>query len=179
MTTLTCPRCAPGRLDPAPDGDTRAWTCSPCGGHALTVSAVRQALPADRFAALWRATLTRAQPGRTPCPSCRGAMLDIEAPKAGAGSVRVDLCRPCQLFWFDLGERDAVAGGSASSPVPHPALTEDAALSLGARRLLAAEQLRLDRERRHLEGAGDRLHDRWLVGELVAGLVELLVSAAP
>jgi hypothetical protein len=177
MPTLTCPRCAPGRLDPALDGDSRAWTCASCGGHALTVTALRQALTTDRFAALWRATLTRAQPGRTPCPSCRGAMLDIEAPQASSRAVRVDLCRPCQLFWFDLGERDAVAGGAPAADQPRPPVARGDALSLDARRLLAEEQLRLDGERRHLEGAGDRLHDRWLVGEVVAGFVELLVSA--
>lgn len=176
MLSLTCPRCAPAALDPAPDGPLRAWACGQCGGHALTVSALRQSTSKARFAALWGATLTQARPGPTPCPSCRVEMRTVAAP-AATGPVRIDLCRPCQLFWFDLGERDAVAGSDARAARVAAPGDRHAALSLDARRLLAQEQLRLDRERRRLEGAGDRWHDRWLVGDVVVGLIELLAAA--
>lgn len=130
-----CPRDgAPLALAAGAEG--RRWACGSCGGQAVAVAVLRQKAARGAFRAVWAAAAAAAA-GPLPCPGCGREMVRFGAP----GPV-VDLCRTCQLFWFDAGEREAVA----------PAAPEAAPLPAEAAAALAA----FEAEHAEARAAGDR-----------------------
>jgi Zn-finger nucleic acid-binding protein len=56
----------------------------------------------------WSLTIGRVRKSLLRCPGCARAMNVV--PTDG---VVIDMCRPCQLVWFDPGELDALPQRSA------------------------------------------------------------------
>jgi membrane associated rhomboid family serine protease len=87
-------------------------------------------------------------------------MAEVAAP---AGTPRLDVCRLCQLIWFDPGE--AAACPPPPPPAPTPALPRE------AREALAMLKVELIAERAREEGAGeDGPAQWWKVIPAAAGL---------
>jgi Zn-finger nucleic acid-binding protein len=93
--SLRCPRCRVDLDVVATRGQTHH--CPRCGGVALTVALLRQFAPEERIKRLWLAS-TDGEPG-DPCPSCSRPLVVV--PPYGERSTALDVCRPCQLIWFD------------------------------------------------------------------------------
>jgi len=104
---LTCPRC-----DRALGGLQRAaWECDRCGGRAVMFPFLRDRLSAPRLRPLQRAFVGASLTSPLRCPSCRHDMLGAEM-----NGVAIDVCRRCQLVWFDRGEAPEP---DRSPPRPH------------------------------------------------------------
>lgn len=73
---LTCPRCA-APLDNLNQGQVLRCACSSCGGHAVTLSAMRRETHGDAISVLWKLAQQQ-KVGKGPgCPTCMNAMTVI------------------------------------------------------------------------------------------------------
>ena len=98
---LRCPRC---------DRDLRrerlergvVWLCPGCDGRGVGVGLLRHTVARDFVWDLWQQVLASETRGPLRCPSCSNEMME-----AATEVVRVDVCKGCQLVWFDRGEFDA------------------------------------------------------------------------
>jgi Zn-finger nucleic acid-binding protein len=109
-------------LKAAPVGGAATFRCPTCGGAALTIALLRRFAPAERLRRLWRA-LADGTPG-DPCPSCARPLL-VVAPH-GERTVAIDVCRGCQLLWFDAEELAAFSP-ERQAPPDEPGLSPAAA----------------------------------------------------
>ena len=94
---LTCPVCNTPLLETR---STRAvmWTCPTCRGRAIGVSLLRRATEGRWAGELWQQALAASSRGERLCPSCRTAMVDV---------TDVEICKGCQLVWFDAADFEA------------------------------------------------------------------------
>ncbi len=132
-----CPTCNTPLQAQKPDG-LRLWKCASCGGIALSVPTVRKGLAAGTFKKIWQKISSgETEPGR-PCPGCRKPLSVVEA-DGGDGPVMIDVCRSCQLLWFDDKE---FYGLPKAVPVGAPKAAEEAApAAKPASRVLTPEEL--------------------------------------
>jgi hypothetical protein len=151
----TCPRCARGLVD-APVAGRPARTCPCCGGQALTVPVFRDSVPKPVFRALQAAWSAGGTPSGLPCPGC-GKALNLLAGQPAAA------CRPCQLLWFDAGER----------PTPLPSPRREPDLPPEALRVLAEAYVSADLDRREAreQAEGLRRGATHLMDAVFGGLI--------
>jgi Zn-finger nucleic acid-binding protein len=64
---------------------------------------LRRYLASDIVKKLWWTAVTESIPAEKPCPSCRQALREFAASGEGR-RVCLDLCKTCQLMWFDKHE---------------------------------------------------------------------------
>jgi Zn-finger nucleic acid-binding protein len=106
---MRCPRCRQPivRSDRPP---LLLWECRGCGGCAATLAVLRKAIRHDAIQRAWNRTVGSGRTALLPCPECstRMSRVPTEGPE-------VDLCRVCQLMWFDAGELEAMPHRSAES----------------------------------------------------------------
>lgn len=100
MTSLRCPRCRTALASTTTDG-ARFERCSNCKGLAVAVGVLRRFAPSDRVRAIW-VNLPASRPGAD-CPSCSRMMAETKV-AAGDDHVELDVCKACQLLWFDADE---------------------------------------------------------------------------
>ena len=86
------------------------WGCPACGGCAATLGVLRKAITADALRRVWGQIIGHARTSLLRCPDCARAMnvVPTEGPE-------IDLCRCCQLLWFDAGELEEMPHRSAES----------------------------------------------------------------
>ena len=114
-------------------GDLDAWVCPTGHGLAVTLSEAYVVAQEDELAVLWERGKSAAA-GIRRCPMCENAMTvvslgvdDDEQPEGAAGdgpataTVKVDLCAPCQVLWFDGNE---LAGLPTDQPDAAPSAEE-------------------------------------------------------
>jgi Zn-finger nucleic acid-binding protein len=78
----------------------RLWKCASCGGFAISLPIVRKGLNKETFRKIWQKLSSgEAETGR-PCPGCRKPLSVVEADGQG-GVIKIDVCRSCQILWFD------------------------------------------------------------------------------
>jgi Zn-finger nucleic acid-binding protein len=75
------------------------WTCRLCGGCSANLAVLRKVIRHDSLQRVWNRTIGHARTALLPCPDCSTLMncVPTEGPE-------IDLCRHCQLVWFDAGE---------------------------------------------------------------------------
>ncbi len=154
----TCPRCDLP-LQPERRGEILDHTCSSCGGHALTLAALRKAGEEAGAKTIWR--LARGAPdGDLPCPSCRRPMAAVhlspeDLADAGASdaafALALDACRACVIIWFDDRELERLAGELA---LAGPSSAEREADGLLARMKIQEDQKRERTLRNTREASG-------------------------
>jgi Zn-finger nucleic acid-binding protein len=94
-----CPTCNV-LLEAQKQADIRLWKCASCRGFAISLPIVRKGLKPQAFKKIWQKLSSgEAQTGR-PCPGCKKPLSVIEA-DGQAGAVIIDVCRTCQILWFD------------------------------------------------------------------------------
>lgn len=102
MNNLTCPTCKTAlslrRVAAGP-----LWRCEECWGIAVNLAVLRRYLASDTVKKLWRTAVTKSRPAEKPCPSCEQAMREFTTTGEGR-RVCLDLCKTCQLMWFDKNE---------------------------------------------------------------------------
>ena len=102
---LRCPGCRiPLQMDRDPHGII--WVCDRCGGAAANLAVLRRRLKGGLVTAFWRRVLAGSTPSGRSCPSCRASMMGFRTP-VNHHEIGLDLCKKCQVVWFDRGELEA------------------------------------------------------------------------
>lgn len=118
-----CPGCDLRQVR-TPVGKGVLWVCPRCGGRVGTIGLLRKILDRPILERYWWSARRRkpvGRPGR-PCPSCHLPMREIDGPP-GTGLPALDICKYCQLFWFDPGEFRRLPKSEAPPEEPaHPVL---------------------------------------------------------
>ncbi|RME95262.1 MAG: hypothetical protein D6766_03810, partial [Verrucomicrobia bacterium] len=163
---LLCPHCQQS-LDKHPLPQGVGWACRRCGGLAVNSAVLRKTIPGQLYGQLWMGTFPGSGQQRN-CPSCHQPMREVGAP-AGPGTLLVDVCKRCQLFWFDWGEFDAMP----RRPRPQPAPDPEKNLPLEARQQLAIAKVKAMAE----EAAREPLELHATDWRILPGLLGLPVEA--
>jgi Zn-finger nucleic acid-binding protein len=104
LQPMMCPRCKkPLSLEKHPLGGL--WRCTECSGVAANLAVLHRHLEEDVARDFWRRASQASVPSKRHCPSCSKPLREFVATHEQQ-SLRLDLCRPCQLMWFDRGEME-------------------------------------------------------------------------
>ena len=103
---FACPNCQAGLVCSRADGEP-FWSCSKCGGRAVWFSWLRKQGAQELIAELWSPAHEARGECKRPCPLCDKLMLSVPTPLA-AKALLLDLCKPCQLVWFNPTEYEQV-----------------------------------------------------------------------
>ena len=135
-----CPRCFHELEENRSDGGV-SWQCPDCGGLLATLPFLRRRLSVEAANRIWQ-TAREMEPGSSSreCPFCGKGMVRVRSEFDGH-DIELDACLPCQAFWFDRGEIDALPEAPPPPPPePEPELSDE------AREKLAAAQMEMIRE---------------------------------
>jgi Zn-finger nucleic acid-binding protein len=103
---MLCPTChIPLHIDRDPHG--AIWVCDRCSGAAANLAVLRKRLLADLVTGFWRKVLSEGTPSARPCPECKKSMTGFRMP-VDDHEIGLDLCKRCQVVWFDGGELEAL-----------------------------------------------------------------------
>lgn len=143
------------------------YCCPKCGGHLITISALRN-LSADKpfVNLLWKtASYGYSEPGPE-CGNCPRPMRRVTLPLNGTG-LELDVCRNCQSIWFDPTELERI---------PLPETKEE--LPQAAKEKLALMQIRKEEERigQIYRPGGKSVHSPETGWQYLAGLLGLPVE---
>lgn len=114
------------------------WHCNSCGGMVASIGFLRQHLPDFIVNQIWQKARNIDTPGLKTCPSCGKKMFPILS-KVGNISDTLDVCKTCQLVWFDKGEYDVYPQKTREKTIYDYLSPED-------REKLALAQMEQDRE---------------------------------
>lgn len=103
---FACPNCQAGLVCSRADGEP-FWSCTKCGGRAVWFSWLRKQGAQELIAELWSPAHEAKGEYKRPCPLCGKLMLSVPTPLA-AKALPLDLCKPCQLVWFNPTEYEEV-----------------------------------------------------------------------
>ena len=81
----------------------QTWRCGHCRGHARTAFALKESsgnVIANQIIEMAR---KRKKQSIVTCPACGDFMLEVPL-EVGEIQYEIDVCCPCQVFWFDEGE---------------------------------------------------------------------------
>jgi Zn-finger nucleic acid-binding protein len=90
------------------------WRCATCSGMAANIAVLRKSLGAETVRQFWLKATTESMPSIRKCPSC-AQMLREFAADLDAQRIHLDLCKGCQLMWFDRNELEAFPKAEKSS----------------------------------------------------------------
>lgn len=102
---MICPKCKTS-LRPTRVAEGSLWKCEVCSGVAVNVSVLRKHLKGDTVRKLWLKAITASTPSDRKCPCCI-RMLKAFTVSRDNRQIHLDLCRTCQLMWFDKNELEA------------------------------------------------------------------------
>ena len=165
-----CPNCE-SRLSRSVGEQGVIWTCPSCRGHAVGLALLRRLVERHEINCLWQAARHNKTPGLRCCPACENPMVEISA-RPEPGSFKLDVCVPCEFFWFDTHEFE-------SMPVAEPELSEDEAKSArplpqAAREAIALAEMERIREQTQGEEFGSEPPDEWW--KFIPGLLGLPIE---
>lgn len=147
-----CPDCSTP-LERRADDEGVFWRCPRCGGRAVGLGPLKTACDVTLVARLWAAAHGSVPDGR-PCPGCGDPMRKVTIPNAQLPTV--DVCRVCQLVWFDPNEYEAFP---ANRDLPRPATPLEPDVAQEARAAFAIEQVKVMAE--HRDQDVGRPPDEW------------------
>ncbi len=127
-SSYSCPNCKAPLVRTQGDHGV-FWVCPSCGGRAVGVGFLRKSISNEYITQLWVAAREGRGIRHRPCPVCGKAMHEVPPPADTALGPTLDVCRVCQLVWFDPSEYEKLP---AVRPQTEPELP------LAAREILAA-----------------------------------------
>jgi len=114
MQSMLCPRCGkPLTLEKRLHGGL--WRCARCSGVAANLAVLRRHLEEEVARDFWRKATQVSVPSARRCPSCSKPLREFVA-QHEKQSLHLDLCRPCQLMWFDRGELETFPESKRVTP---------------------------------------------------------------
>ena len=98
---MLCPKC---KIDLQREKSLKGalWQCAECQGVAANLAVLRKLLGQEVALKFWREARA-STPSHKPCPSCNQPLSAFTYPVDQA-TVTLDLCKRCQIIWFDSGE---------------------------------------------------------------------------
>ena len=114
MNELTCPKCET-LLKQTKTEKGMLWLCETCAGLAVNVAVLRKYLAVEVVREFWLKATTESGPSDRKCPSC-GQMFKQFTVGEYNRQVRLDLCKICQLIWFDRNELEMFQGAKKVRP---------------------------------------------------------------
>jgi Zn-finger nucleic acid-binding protein len=149
-------------MDRKPDG--AFWNCPHCTGSALNLAVLRRCLRPDQVKTFWRRLQTAAQ-ASAPCPSCARPLREFTL-QVETQTLTLDLCKTCQIVWFDKGEFEALPERIVMAEVYTPEVDAK----------LAQLKAQVDRDfKNQLKSEANRV-DEW--AHIAVGIVHLLLRIA-
>ena len=79
------------------------WLCETCAGVAVNVAVLRKYLDVKIVRKFWFKATHEGQPSDRKCPSCEQILNEFTVGEYNR-KVQLDLCKMCQLIWFDRNE---------------------------------------------------------------------------
>jgi len=79
------------------------WECETCSGAAVNVAVLRKYLSVEIVGDFWLKATTESAPSDRKCPSCAQMFKEFIVGEYNR-KVKLDLCKRCQLIWFDRSE---------------------------------------------------------------------------
>lgn len=143
---LVCPNCQ-DRLQRTMAEKGVLWICPSCGGHAASISLLRQLVVQEEVNKLWQKAWQASERGSRVCPACQNHMFAVPVTE-GPETFQLDVCKGCQFVWFDQQEFEAMP----RVPPPPPQTKEADSLPQAAREIIAIEKARLIGERDRDDG---------------------------
>ena len=102
---MICPKCET-LLSPMRVAEGSLWKCQACSGVAANVAVLRQYLKDDTVRRIWLEAITVSTLSNRKCPCCVQMMKEFTVSRENR-RIDLDLCRTCQLIWFDKDELEA------------------------------------------------------------------------
>jgi Zn-finger nucleic acid-binding protein len=101
---MQCPEC---QIDLQMDKSLKGvlWQCPQCAGVAANLAVLRKLLGREVALNFWREGMS-STPSHRACPSCTQP-LHVFACDVDHNQIELDLCKRCQILWFDKGELEA------------------------------------------------------------------------
>ena len=96
---FSCPTCN-AVLEAQTLGDFRLWKCASCRGLVISLPTVRKGMNPQAFKKMWQKLYSGETETGRPCPGCKKPLSVVEA-DGQDGEIMVDVCRSCQILWFD------------------------------------------------------------------------------
>ena len=115
MDPLRCPICGVELQERRLDHGA-AWVCPDCRGLSLNLGVLRRQIPDGRIREIWSAGMSAPTGSSRRCPSCRALLRVLALP--GSPALELDLCKTCQLLWFDFSELLELGGQRENSLGP-------------------------------------------------------------
>ncbi len=124
LQPIMCPRCGkPLNLEKHLHGGL--WRCPQCSGVAANLTVLRRQLDEEVVRDFWRKAIDASAASTNKCPSCSRPLREFVA-RHEDQSLRLDLCRQCQMMWFDPGELEVFPRAQRVQPT---AIDEQVALA--------------------------------------------------
>ena len=107
---MKCPECG-GSLERRFFKDKISFSCRTCGGSLVAVGVLRSLCRSKEFVnSLWKISASAPLAPGKKCPCCNQPMRRCTLTSdTGATALDLDLCRSCQMVWFDPGELSQIA----------------------------------------------------------------------
>ncbi len=96
---FSCPTCNVS-LEKQTLGDVRLRKCTSCCGLVISIPTVRKELDEKAFKKIWQQLYSGNTDTGRPCPGCKKPLSVVEA-EGQDGEILIDVCRSCQILWFD------------------------------------------------------------------------------
>ena len=136
MDNLICPKCKTS-LSPTRVAEGSLWKCEACSGVAVNMAVLRKYLKSDAVKELWRTAVVESTRSNRMCPG-GGHTLREFAVSRDHQQIHLDLCKTCQMMWFDKNELDAFP---RAEKLQGPNMNENLAIAkLGLEAELESEQ---------------------------------------
>jgi len=133
---LICPKCQTS-LSPTRVAEGLLWKCEVCSGAAANMAVLRKYLKSDTVRALWRTAVVESTRSERMCPSCGNTLREFAASRDNY-RISLDLCKTCQMMWFDKNELEAFP---RAEKLNRPDMDENLALAkIGLEAELESEQ---------------------------------------
>ena len=101
---MICPKCNTS-LSPTGIAEGLLWKCKACSGVAANMAVLRKHLKDDIVKKLWLKAITASTTSNRKCPSCVNMLKEFIVSRDDQ-QIHLDLCKICQLMWFDKDELD-------------------------------------------------------------------------
>lgn len=121
---MICPKCKT-TLSPTRVAEGLLWKCEACSGAAANMAVLRKYLKSDTVRELWRTAVVESTQSERMCPSCGHTLREFAASRDNC-RLSLDLCRTCQLMWFDKNELEAFP---RTEKLPSPDMNENLAIA--------------------------------------------------
>lgn len=121
---MECPKCQTS-LNPKRVADGSLWKCEICSGVAVNLAVLRKHLKNETVKKLWLEAITASTPSNRKCPCCVKMLKEFTVSRDDR-QIHLDLCRTCQLMWFD---RDELVAFPKAEKLPMPVMDESLAIA--------------------------------------------------